>query len=331
MISRMKFTNPGVVRLAVLLLGDASVAQIPEPLTPRALPKLTIQHLKGKSRIEIDGKLFTEYIYEGWANPILYPVHGAQGIAMTRNFPMKKGVKGEATDHKHHRSLWFTHGEINGHDFWAGEGRIVQTSSTASQGDNVVIIIAENDYVVGKKRICRDKRTIAFHAQPEGRFIDYEVVLIASEGDLVFGDTKEGSMALRITPALRLKGRVAKGHIRNSEGIKDRKAWGKRAKWVDYYGPVEGKTVGVAIFDHPDNHGHPCRWHARGYGLVAANPWGIHHFEGAPKGTGEMTLKKGKVLRLRYRFFFHSGSTEDARVAQQFAKFAKLKAARDKR
>lgn len=322
MIARMKRSNLVAACVAVLSSASFVGAQLPTPTTPKNLPKVTIKHLKGKSRIEIDGKLFTEYVYEGWANPILYPVHGAHGVAMTRNFPMKKGVKAEATDHKHHRSLWFTHGEINGHDFWSGKGRIVQAETSASQGDNVVIIISRNDYMVGDKRICRDKRTIAFHAQPEGRFIDYEIILQASDGDVVFGDTKEGSMAMRVTPSLRLKGKAAKGHIRNSEGVKDKKAWGKRAKWVDYYGPVEGKTVGVAIFDHPDNYGHPCRWHARDYGLVAANPWGIHHFERAPKRTGEMRLKAGRAMRLRYRFYFHAGTTEDAKVAAQYEKFA---------
>lgn len=131
-------------------------------------------------------------------------------------------------------------------------------------------------------------------------------------------------MALRLTPELRLKGKVAAGHIRNSEGVKDKKVWGKRAKWVDYYGPVQGKVVGVALFDHPSNHGHPCRWHARDYGLVAANPWGIHHFEGAPKGTGEMRLAKHKSITLRYRLYFHAGTTAAAGVAEQYQKFARL-------
>ena len=163
----------------------------------------------------------------------------------------------------------------------------------------------------------------AFHAQPEGRFIDYQVVFLASDGDVVFGDTKEGTMAIRLTPTLRLKGKVAAGHILNSEGDKDGKVWSKRAKWVDYYGQVAGKTLGVALFDHPNNHGHPCHWHARDYGLFAANPWGKHQFGGGKKRAGEMTLREGTALRLRYRFYFHAGDTKQADVAAQYAKFAK--------
>jgi hypothetical protein len=294
---------------------------------PKSAPKLgqrvTVLHMDGKSRVEIDGELFTEYVYKGWANPILYPLHGAEGIPITRNYPMRKGVDSEQTDHPHHRSLWFTHGEINGHDFWAGEGRIVHDKLFASQGTDRVTLGSYNRYVIGDELICRDHRTIVFWVSKAGRFIDYEVTIIASESDLVFGDTKEGTMALRVTPELRLKGKVAAGHIETSEGVKDGEAWGKRSKWVDYYGPVQGEVVGVAIFDHPANHGHPCRWHARDYGLVAANPWGIHHFEGAPKRTGEMKLAKGKSITLRYRFFFHPGSTAAAGVAGQYEEFAR--------
>ena len=297
----------------------------PPPASQESKPKLTLRQTKDRCRIEIDGQLFTEYIYKGWPNPILYPVHGAHGLPITRNHPMRPG-KDEAKDHKHHRSLWFAHGDINGHDFWAGKGRVVNENIVGSQGSNVVILTAYNKLMVGEELIAREKRTMAFHVQPEGRFIDYEVTITATEGDLVFGDTKEGTMAMRVTPTLRLEGKVAAGHIRNSNGIEDKKAWGKRAQWVDYYGPVQGKTVGVAILDHPDNHGHPCRWHARDYGLVAANPWGIHHFEGAPKGTGDMRLEKGKAIRLRYRFYFHKGDTKSAKVADQFAKFAKIPA-----
>lgn len=330
MIGEMQPSPLAAVCLGALTLTASAGAQ-KASTSQKSKPRVTIKRLEGKARIEIDGQLFTEYIYKGWANPILYPVIGAEGIPMTRNFPMQKGVVNERPDHKHHRSLWFTHGEINGHDFWAGKGRIVQDKLIASEGGNVVILTTHNRYFVGDDVICRDQRTIALHVQPEGRFIDYEVAITASETDLVFGDTKEGSMAIRVRPELRLKGKVAAGNIRNSEGVEGKRAWGKRAKWVDYYGKVQGKVVGVALLDHPSNHGHPCRWHARDYGLFAANPWGIHHFEGAPKGKGEMRLAKGKSITLRYRFYFHTGTSEQAGVAQQYAKFARLPATTPKR
>ena len=131
-------------------------------------------------------------------------------------------------------------------------------------------------------------------------------------------------MAIRRAPTLRLKGAVGQGRIVNSEGVRDKATWGKRAAWVDYYGPLEGHTVGVAVFDHPKNPKHPTWWHVRDYGLFAANPWGIHHFEGAPKGTGDMKLAKGETITLRYRIYFHAGDPDQAKVAEQYARFAKM-------
>jgi hypothetical protein len=151
--------------------------------------------------------------------------------------------------------------------------------------------------------------------------MDYEVTLTASQGDLVLGDTKEGTMAIRLAPTLRLKGRVGQGHIVNSEGVRDGDTWGKRADWCDYYGPVNGKTVGVAIFDNPKNPRHPTWWHVRDYGLFAANPVGQHDFEKKPKGVGDLKIKAGDSLTFRYRFYFHQGTTEQADVAGRYAAY----------
>ena len=87
-------------------------------------PAVTVKELDGKLRVEIGGQLFTEYILKGFAKPILYPVMGPGGVPMTRNYPMSK-VAGEASDHVHQKSMWFTHGDVNGVDFWA-EGKDIR-------------------------------------------------------------------------------------------------------------------------------------------------------------------------------------------------------------
>jgi hypothetical protein len=112
------------------------------------------------------------------------------------------------------------------------------------------------------------------------------------------------------------------GHAVNSEGHRDGDLWGKRAKWVDYWGDVEGKTVGIAIFDHPSNPRHPTWWHARSYGLVTANPFGIHDFEDKPAGTGDMVIKQGESVTFRHRFLFHEGDAESAEIEKAYAAFA---------
>jgi len=155
--------------------------------------------------------------------------------------------------------------------------------------------------------------------------MDFEITIHASEGKVVMGDTKEGSMAIRLTSTMRLKGEVGKGHIVNSEGDKDGSTWGKRAKWCDYYGPVEGETVGVAIFDHPDNPKHPTWWHVRDYGLFAANPFGQHNFERKEKGIGDIKIPAGESLTFKYRFYFHKGDDKQGKVAEQYREYAATK------
>ena len=122
------------------------------------------------------------------------------------------------------------------------------------------------------------------------------------------------------------KTKEGKGTIRNSDGLENAAAWGKRAEWADYFGPDEtGKVVGIAIFDHPSNLRYPTHWHARTYGLMTANRFGTGHFDakdGAEKGDGDHTIKAGETLELKHRLFFHHGSPEEAKVAKHFKKYA---------
>lgn len=291
---------------------------------------VSITDVGQRLRVEFDGRFVTDYHYQGYPKPILYPVHGPSGAALTRNWPMRAGAD-EKEDHPHQRSLWFAHGAVNGHDFWAegpGSGRIVHERiiEVACAG-RTGTIGAHNRWVAADgTTVCTEDRTLRFHDLPGAMLLDYEVTLHASHGELLLGDTKEGTMAIRLHPALRLKGPVAQGHCVNAGGQRDGEVWGKRAAWVDYSGPVEDEVVGVAIFDHPHNHAHPTWWHARDYGLFAANPFGAHDFEKKPKGSGDLTVKAGDSLTLRYRFYFHRGDAEGAAVAARYRDYARAPA-----
>ena len=139
---------------------------------------------------------------------------------------------------------------------------------------------------------------------------------------MVFGDTKEGSFALRLAPTLRLQGKVAAGSAVNSAGQEDGAVWGKRAAWVAYNGPVGDEEFTVAIFDHPNNLRHPTWWHARNYGLFAANPFGIHDFDGEPAGTGDYELAPGEELVLRYSVLLLRGERTPAQLAALWDSYA---------
>ena len=325
----------GLAAAAVLCLG----AVVAGRGSGSAVQSVELKDSGGKIAVALGGEKFTEYRYKGPARPVLYPIIGPGGVTMTRNYPILKGVKGEAADHPHHTSLWYAHGSVNGHDFWAagkGKGRIVQLGAVKTASDKARgAITTRNKWVSADgKTQCTDERTIAFAAVKGGRAIDYQITIKASNGDVTFGDTKEGTMAIRTNPVLRLDNDPrrgvtgARGKCVNSEGVKGKAIWGKRAKWVDYWAPVDGKTVGVAIFDHPSNPRHPTWWHARAYGLVAANPFGVHNFERKPAGTGNMKIKAGQSVTFRYRFIFHEGDAKEAKIAERYKTYAESKAGR---
>jgi len=289
-------------------------------------PGVKIVEAEKKLRVEINGKLFTEYNYQDVPRPFFYPVIGPTGVPIIRHWPMKEG-KDEAQDHRHHRSLWFTHGDVNGQDFWSegrNSGKIVHDKfEKITSGRDVGVIQSRNKWVARDgKVVCTDTRTHRFYSRPDGQIMDFEITIHASNGKVVMGDTKEGSMAIRLAPTMRVEGKVGKGHIVNSEGHRDGAAWGKRAVWCDYYGPVNSDIVGVAIFDHPSNPKHPTWWHVRTYGLFAANPFGVHDFEKKPAGAGDIIIPDGESLTFKYRFYFHKGDQVQAKVAEHYRQYA---------
>jgi hypothetical protein len=298
--------------------------------TPPSLHGVQITQRDDRLEIDLNGKRFTDYFFKDVPRPYYYPVMGPGDLPMTRDWPMKSPPN-EEHDHPHHRSLWFAHGSVNGIDFWSETrnfGKIVHESFSKIQSGSKVGVIKSTDSWMSPagKRVCSDERTIRIFApEPDdSRILDFEITLKATDGDVVFGDTKEGTMACRLAETMRLKGKTGHGHIINSGGIRDDETWGKRAEWCDYYGPVNGQTVGVAIFDHPDNPRHPTWWHVRDYGLFAANPFGRHDFEKLKDpAAGNFTIPAGKSATFRYRFYFHPGDDQTARVAQKFRQYIK--------
>lgn len=302
---------------------------------------VTLQKLDDRVRVLLDGELFTEYVFDCFGRPVLYPVIGPHGIAMTRHFPMKTDVPGEAHDHPHHTSIWYTHSPVNGVNFFAtgddkGQCLHEKVVSIEGGGPRGVLKTATRWVATDGQVVLTDTRTLGFEVIDGARVIDYQITLHASHGQVVFGDSDHGGLALRMHPNLRLAARTgenvtAKGRALNSEGVSADAAagisggpvWGKRARWIDYSADVDGHTVGIAIFDHPSNPRHPTHWMARGYGYVAACPFGLHSFEGKPPGTGDMIIPAGQSLTFRYRLVFHQGSPKDAGIERMWQQYAK--------
>jgi hypothetical protein len=288
-----------------------------------------VPHGVEKVSIEIDGKPFTEFwIGPETRKPYLHPLRAASGVMVTRGYPMNPEVPGEAHDHPHHRGLWFTHGNVNGYDFWANE----DSQKGANKGKGIVALRQLGKISSGRKSgtleasfnwkipdgqiLLIEDRKMTFYSDPAPRTIDFDISL-SPQQQVTFGDTKEGMFAMRLAAALeeeQPKG-IAQpkrtGSMVNAQGKRGEKnVWGKRSEWVDYSGVIEGQPVGIAIFDHPSNPRYPTYWHARAYGLFATNIFGVHDFENDKNRDGSLTIRPGQPLRFRFRVVIHPGDTD---------------------
>jgi hypothetical protein len=287
--------------------------------------EVTAERSPNGAVVKIDGQFFTEYLTCSGNKPILWPVLGPTGKPMTRSYPMGD-VPGEKKDHPHQRSIWFTHGDVNKISFWeqsSKAGSIVHREFVKVAGGAKAVIVTRNDWLGpdGKKQL-EDQRVLGFGTLGDARWIDFDITLEATEGPVEFGDTKEGSFGVRVAETLAVDAKLG-GKIVNSQGQRDAEAWGKRASWVDYFGPVDHETVGIAILNHPSSFRYPTFWHVRTYGLYAANPFGAKSFTGRTADDGSYTLPAGEKLTLRYRLLFHRGDWQQARIAQVYADYAK--------
>lgn len=289
-----------------------------------AAAEFTIESADDGLTVKQDGKTVTRYLVKSGAKPIMWPVIGPTGKELTRGWPMRDALAFEKQDHIHHRSLWFTHGNVNGVDFWSESGKngtIVHREFVKHSGGDVATIITKNDWLAPDgKKVCEDERTIRIGGGKDTRWIDFDTVVTASEGPVTFQETKEGSFGVRVHETMKVDAKQG-GKIVNSEGQKDGEAWSKPAAWVDYYGPVDGETVGVAIFNHPESFRFPTTWHVRTYGLFTANPFGGKDFK--QEKYGDHTIAKGDTMKLRFRVLLHQGTTEEAKIADAYREYAK--------
>jgi hypothetical protein len=305
----------------VLALG--TVASI---CSTAASAEITADKTEKGVTIKVDGKPFAEYVIDSGSKPIVWPIIGPSGKAMTRAFPME-AAKG-TNDHTHHRSLWFSHGDVNGIDFWTegrGKGTVKHEEFVDVKGGKTGLIVARNSWMgPDGKKVLEDARTLTFAADENSRWIDFDISLKATVGKVKFGDTKEGTFGLRVPDTMRVDAKKG-GRIVNSKGQVDDAAWGMPAEWVDYSGPVDDETLGIAIFNRPDSFRFPTNWHVRTYGLFAANPFGQREFPNGAGKDGSFTLEKDEKIAFNYRVFLHVGDEKNGKVADAYAAFSKEK------
>ncbi len=255
--------------------------------------------------IFFDGKYFTSYIYpESLEKPVLYPLTTAYGTVVTRGFPLQPR-SGERIDHPHQVGWWLNYGDVNGLDFWNNSyaipdslrtkfgsirhSRVVSTENGHDKGTLTV----RCQWIDHENRVLLEEETsFEFSGDTLRRRIIRSTTLTAINGDVKFGDNKEGLCALRVDRAFEtpsdkpeqftdasgkptavpvLNNEGVNGVYRNSEEDVKEAVWGKRAKWVSLSAHKAGEDISICLFDFRGNPGYPSYWHARGYGLFSVN------------------------------------------------------------
>ncbi|MEO5977785.1 MAG: PmoA family protein [Chryseolinea sp.] len=307
-----------------------------------------------KIKILFNGKLVTAYSWtDSTEKPVLFPVKTLSGTTVTRGFPIAPRV-GERTDHPHHVGIWLNYESVNGLDFWNNSEAIPkeklskygsirhQKIVTFKSKKDKVMLVANSHWVDQQSTVLLDEITeFVFSSKNSDLIIDRTSTLEAKVPEVLFKDVKDGMLAIRVARQLEMpskeKGSFVDAHglvtqvealdnagvtgmYLDKEGIKGDSVWGKRSEWCELNGMLEGKQVSIVIIDNPKNPGYPTYWHARGYGLFAANPLGQKIFS---KGKEELNLKlkKGEKVSFKYRIIIHEGSYMSAGEIEALKKF----------
>lgn len=305
--------------------------------------------------IVIDGKPFTSYIYpEDLMKPVLYPIYTSNGSFITRGWPMDPRP-GERVDHPHHVGLWFNYGDVNGLDFWNNStsipedkkneyGTIMHSSinETIANNERAELDVTSFWRKPNGENLLKEDTKYIFTGGVNQRAIELVIKLTALNEDVSFPDNKEGLLGLRLarqlehpsdkpekftdangiaTEVAEMNNEGVTGLYRSSEGMEGDEVWGTRGRWMNLNGIIDGQPVSVVILDNPQNIGYPTYWHARGYGLFAANPLGQKEFSKGEKILN-YKLNAGQSVVFRYKIVINSGSNlSDDQVHSEFEKF----------
>jgi hypothetical protein len=295
---------------------------------------VTLIERKGQNRVDvlIGGSPFTSYIFEERnRKPVLYPLRTAKGALVTRGYPLEPRA-GERTDHPHHIGSWFNYGDVNGLDFWNNSEKSTRDSAhlgsilhkrveKIESGANRGELAVSCDWVDSKGNLLlREKTRFIFTAEKDRRLVDRITTLTADQKPVTLGDNKEGLFAIRVARELEQSSMETNGgHYRSSEGKVGDQVWGSRGRWVTLSGKIGDEDITVAIFDHAKNPNHPTHWHARGYGLFAANPLGQKVFGG--KEELKLTLNRGESVTFRFRLAIINGVQQSVEVENLYRRF----------
>src|SRR5712691_1193992 len=327
-------------------------------LAAAAAPRIQVVANEAARRVDvtIDGKPFTSYVWPVQVKkPVIYPLRSAKGTLVTRGWPLNPRP-GERIDHPHHVGLWFNYESVNGLDFWnnsdaikradrAKMGAIVHRRIVSAQGGRGRgELTTESGWVMPAGKVLLHERTqFVFAGDATTRTIDRIATLTAADERVVFADAKDGMLGMRVARQLEqpsnepqvftdTAGRATQvpvmdntgvtGEYTSSEGKKGDAVWATRARWTNLTGTIGGEAITIAMIDHPENPGFPTYWHARGYGLFAANPLGQKVFSEG-RETMNFTIEPRASATFRYRIMVVDGTAPADRIEHEYASFVR--------
>jgi len=328
----------------------AASAQSPE------FVQVTARDADRRVDVTVGGKPFTSYIYPAsLKKPVLYPLRAASGTVVTRGYPLEPRP-GERVDHPHHAGVWFNYGNVSGLDFWNDSTAIKDSAAPhmgtilhravrgvrSGAGEGTLDVTNEWVNYRGHALLREDTRFV-FRARLGVRLIDRVTTLTALDSAVSFADDKEGLIGIRVARGLEqpsttpekfvdASGRVTDVPVLNntgvtgkyvsSEGKEGDAVWGTRGRWTMLTGSLNNEPITLAILDHPGNVGFPTYWHARGYGLFAANNLGQKAMSGG-KDELNFMLAAGKSVTFRHEILILNGAATPGDIETYYAAFAK--------
>jgi hypothetical protein len=308
------FSRDGLAYVFLVVAMCANGLAQSSSVARKAVPRMQVIPMPyHQASFQREGTEITRYHFgPDLRRPFLFPLIGPSGRSLTR-----MGHPHDPESHSHHNSVWISHNDIDGVSFWSDRGggkvghkRIVKLED----GMESTSIVTANEWVTGQGKILLlEMRKITVSLLDDGEWLMTIDLEFKAKGTMVtLGKTPFGMIGVRMAKTIGVND--GGGMIRNSEGgINEKQVFWKRARWVDYSGPIiNEKLEGITLFDHPQNPNFPSYFHVRNDGWMGASLT----FDRPRK------IEPAKPLRLRYGLYVHRDMKAKQIIEAQWKQFA---------
>ena len=336
---RRILTLLSAIGAAVILSATPAAAESPLP-DAKPVPDMQVLPLPyDQAAFEHLGRQLTRYHFgPELRRPFWYPITGPAGRSLTRmNMPgdpgrsMTQAVQPsdpnkpeDPLGHSHQTSVWISHKDVGGIDFWRDGGPIAgqivhQTCREGLQyedGPPAASLLTLNPWndPQGKTLMIERRRATVAPGEAGSWWMTVDLEFEAPPGaPATLGKTAFGPIGVRMAKTIGVTD--GGGRILNSAGHRNEaETFHKPARWVDYSGPITNEhTAGITLMDHPINPGHPAPFHVRDNGWMGV----------CLTLDGPLTITPEKPLRLRYGLWVHADVPDAQVLDRQWEAFAR--------